>query len=600
MLPPASRRPRWPLAAAAVVLLLATLSMGRALAGQTPPQPVASDAPAQSSLSDTLTVHSVDASQFPVISAFVRVAGSDGLPRRGLTATAFSVIEEGVAVQPSVEETVDDASELAVVFAIDTSGSMADNGGLVATVEALRRILPGLAAGDRVALLTYAREFVAIDWTTDKAQVVGLLDTLEAEGATALYDATVAAVRLALTSDATERAIVLLTDGEESAGSTNSRDEAISEAARAGIPIHTIALGGQADEDLMRELATVSGGLYLPVFDVDGVGGAFDQILDSLRLGYRLTWTSALPGDGEAHAVVFNATTPLGLAEAAHTVTTRAVAPTITVTRASGPLTSDAPNEVRGTLDIAVHVDAQAAVALVSIEFDGRTLATLDASPFEYTLRTTNMERGDYRLVVRASDVHGNSSATAYTVSVRGSELKIAFLSFMIGATALVAYGYRIAARRRSRRRAVAPAPSLSPPAPAPAPPAVDPNLTVVGALPRATPAPAPVVAPAAASGPAPQMSLRVRAGSLSGESFAITGSATIGSGPDADVQLPNESGAISPLHARVAYDATAGWVIEALGDSAVRVDGLDLQGRTALYEGSVVEIGRHELEFRR
>lgn len=599
MLPPISSRPRWATGAATVVLLLATLSVGRALASPASPGvPAAPAARAQSSLSDTLTVRNVDASQFPVISAFVRVAGSDGVPRRGLTATAFSVIEEGEAVQPSIEETTDDASELAVVFAIDTSGSMADNGGLVATVEALRRVLPGLAAGDRVALLSYAREFVAVDWTTDKAQVVELLDTLEAEGATALYDATVAAVRLALTSDATDRAIVLLTDGEESAGSTNSRDDAISEAARAGIPIHTIALGGQADEDLMRELATVSGGLYLPVFDVDGVGGAFDQIVDSLRLGYRLTWTSTLPGDGEPHAVVFNATTPLGLAEAAHTITTRAVAPTIQV----ASLTSDAPNEVRGTLDIAVHVEAQAAVALVSIEFDGRTLATLDASPFEYTLRTTNMERGDYLLIVRTSDVDGNSSETAYTVSIRGSELKIAFLSFMMGATALVAYSYRIAARRRSRRRAVvapsAPAPPL--PAPPPPAPAIDPNVTVVGALPRATPAPAPAVAPAAASGPTPQMSLRVRAGSLSGESFAITGSATIGSGPDADVRLPNESGAISPLHARVAYDATAGWVIEALGDSGVRVDGLELHGRTALYEGSVVEIGRHELEFRR
>jgi len=206
----------------------------------------------------TLRIDDVMADAFPQMTAVVTVRGEFGVPIPGLTAANFAVREDNQLPLPdiaSVEAAVNPDIHIAVVLAIDVSGSM---GGpkLRDAQEAARRFLDGLTHQDQAALIAFSG---AIDlegedeareqpFGGDKAVMVAVIDSLQAEGATPLYDAAYKAVQWAASQPSGNRAVVLFTDGKEEKtadGAGGSRianeDSPIREANRAGVPVFTIS-----------------------------------------------------------------------------------------------------------------------------------------------------------------------------------------------------------------------------------------------------------------------------------------------------------------------------------------------------------------------
>jgi Ca-activated chloride channel family protein len=160
-----------------------------------------------------------------------------------------------------------------IVLAMDVSGSMLATDvapdRLASAREAATTFIDQLPPTFRVGLVTFSTTAqVVVTPTTDRAQVTDALDRLQADGGTALGDAIARSTELATATldeqatsaddagpspfadpstspDSSEpplAATVLLSDGANSTGELEP-EEAAREAAAAGIPVYTIALG---------------------------------------------------------------------------------------------------------------------------------------------------------------------------------------------------------------------------------------------------------------------------------------------------------------------------------------------------------------------
>jgi len=164
----------------------------------------------------------------------------------GLSRDHFSVFEDGVRQEIAYFETSEVPLDLALL--IDTSVSMEPRLGFVQ--KAATGFVEALRDGDRAAVYafnSYVRPLQA--FTPDRALVRQAIQSTTAAGGTALYNAVYIALRafhkVAEDGRVRRRAIVVLTDGEDTA-SLLTFDDLMAEAKAAGVTIYTIGLHAEA------------------------------------------------------------------------------------------------------------------------------------------------------------------------------------------------------------------------------------------------------------------------------------------------------------------------------------------------------------------
>ena len=155
------------------------------------------------------------------------------------------------------EAVVRPVSGRALALVVDLSGSMEREdftldgvaGDRLSVVKRVAGDFLERRAGDRVALVLFGREaFVAAAPTFDLAALRAVLDgdgIAMAGRSTAIGDALGLALRALRGDPAAEKAIVLLSDGTNNAGSVEP-ESAAELAASLGVRVHTIALGSDA------------------------------------------------------------------------------------------------------------------------------------------------------------------------------------------------------------------------------------------------------------------------------------------------------------------------------------------------------------------
>jgi len=248
-------------------------------------------------------------------SAAVTVLGTDGRPVLGLTNTDFAVTDDGKPVSVRSVVRAEDASVgIAVVLAIDTSLSMQP------VIEAARTgaggVLDGLAPDDRAAIISFADGVVIVRPLTDDAAALDDgLDSLVADGPTALHDAVLEAVAIAGGAPLDRRVVILLTDGLDD-GSTASRGDALAAAATSGVPIYALGFGAETDEELLRDLATASDGSVLLAPDAAAMLAAYEAFASVLRSQYIVEFEPA-PAGTEAARQLEVTVTAAGVSAAA-------------------------------------------------------------------------------------------------------------------------------------------------------------------------------------------------------------------------------------------------------------------------------------------
>jgi VWFA-related protein len=257
----------------------------------------------------TVAIVSVDDSQFPVVTALF-TADSGGRPLTGLTPANIAVTEAGAPADVlSIGSATDARIPLALVIAFDTSGSMA-GANLQQSESAANLLVANLAPGDSAALVTFADDVrTAIPLTQNLGLLAPAINGLAANGNTALYDAIGQASQIAATSGVSRRAVVLISDGEDSGGRSKlTRDQSLQAAATGQAIFYVIGIGGESDAAYLQELASRSGGRLFSAANAAGVPAIYNAIAESLRSQYAVTFRSNAPGAARARSLTIAVT----------------------------------------------------------------------------------------------------------------------------------------------------------------------------------------------------------------------------------------------------------------------------------------------------
>jgi VWFA-related protein len=262
----------------------------------------------------------IDGPTAAVKTATVRVTDLNNRAIEGLTSVDFEVTENG---QPreilSVQRST---APFNLVLLLDVSGSVDSYVNFIR--RAARNFVETVDPRDRVSIVIFNDDVKVLStFTTDKGSLSKSLDTFDAGGGTAYYDALAYVISDTLRPLKGERsAIVVLTDGDDNRSFLpfDSLEGSIQESGALIYPLYVpsalIAASVQnpnADIDPVRrkymslsakaegegdKLAKISGGVYFPISEISQIQKAYDDIIQQLRTAYTVTYRSDATDNG--------------------------------------------------------------------------------------------------------------------------------------------------------------------------------------------------------------------------------------------------------------------------------------------------------------
>lgn len=240
--------------------------------------------------------------------AVAYVSALDEFSRPVQEVTDLTVSVDGQRVDPaSVAVQASADAGIAIVLGIDASGSMGGEP-LARAQEAAISFVGQLLANDEVGLAVFSGEPPAgVAFVTDRQAALDAISALAADGGngTALYDAVATMIEGARAAPLQRRAILLLTDGNDTGDrSATSRDDVLDLARSAGVPFYAVGLGTAADEGFLRELAGVSSGRYFAASGAADIPAVFDAIATTLRGQVVVTFDMPEPGEAQRTLVL--------------------------------------------------------------------------------------------------------------------------------------------------------------------------------------------------------------------------------------------------------------------------------------------------------
>jgi VWFA-related protein len=138
--------------------------------------------------------------------------------------------------------------------------------------------------------------------TSDVGAVAQALDSLNAVGSTALYDAVVTSLYY-FRGVRGRRALILLSDGEDTSSTIPYRD-ALEYAKRSGVAVYSVGLDiGRLDFDVRKklgELAEQTGGRSFFIRQAEELRAVYAEIERELRSQYLVAYNSDRPSSASA------------------------------------------------------------------------------------------------------------------------------------------------------------------------------------------------------------------------------------------------------------------------------------------------------------
>lgn len=168
------------------------------------------------------------------------VTDSRGRYVANLKQSDFTVYEDGAKQELAYFNTGDRVPvSLGIIF--DTSGSMIDK--IDGVRDAVEHFVKSVSSGDEIFLIRFSEDAELIqDFTDDRRRILRAVENLEPQGSTALYDAVVLGLQRITQGKHRKRALLLLTDGNDTSSSTKF-DAVISLARRSEVTIYALGIG---------------------------------------------------------------------------------------------------------------------------------------------------------------------------------------------------------------------------------------------------------------------------------------------------------------------------------------------------------------------
>jgi len=245
--------------------------------------------------------------ELTVVTATVRDA--DGKLATDLPRESFEIYEDGTRVP--VAQFTHERVPLGLGLLLDISDSMYGQRIKDAESAVERFLLHLLAPSDAVFVVAFNHEpHVLFGWQTAADGVHEALEKLKPSGSTAIYDALVAALPFIDNRPRERAAIVLITDGDDTASDTTLHDLRPA-LVRSDAFVYAIAIdtpearwiAHRVNVQTLNEITGQSGGRTEVVRDTADLESATASIAEELNSQYVLGYSSPHPGDGQYHSI---------------------------------------------------------------------------------------------------------------------------------------------------------------------------------------------------------------------------------------------------------------------------------------------------------
>jgi Ca-activated chloride channel homolog len=270
--------------------LVLTLPLLLAACGNVPQKTVPTDVAAKTATVNGVRV--IDASTYQL-----GVSALDNAQAIVRTATLSAPSVTGLSAGQATAQVcgqIQSQDVLTTAIALDSTGSMADTDPGMLREQAAKAFVGRMAGGDRTAVLSFdsgtaptaglAVAHLWQDFTGDQSLLTaGIEHASFVGGGTPLYDAVLDASTLASRATGTNRSVLVLTDGADSA-SSHSPTDVIAAAKANGTRVFAVGLDSANTLDFsdLERIVSETGGLFQKASDAAQLTSYFDHVYNAV------------------------------------------------------------------------------------------------------------------------------------------------------------------------------------------------------------------------------------------------------------------------------------------------------------------------------
>jgi len=237
-----------------------------------------------------LKINQIETGNFPEVDMYVTVTDLNGSFVSGLTSSDFTLKENSSFISPlTVQPVSSGGAALSIGITIDKSGSMGSSGMASAKSAVSDFINMSTGAQDEFGIVTFNSSVTTLKgFTTDKADLITAVNSINEGGSTALYEAIYETLTLT-NSQPGIKAVIAFTDGSNNSGSKTDTD-VINYAKQLNIPVYTIGIAG-ASKTILEDIANQTGGTYSDA-DFSNLSAIYQSLQTTIMQQYKISFKS--------------------------------------------------------------------------------------------------------------------------------------------------------------------------------------------------------------------------------------------------------------------------------------------------------------------
>jgi VWFA-related protein len=235
-------------------------------------------------------INQIDVCAAPDLTAYVTVTAQDASALSTLSKKDFTVTVDGKETKDFALDLVSKKDlPLQSTLVLDHSGSMKGDP-MQKAKEAAVGYVNKSRAQDKTSVIQFDTSIDTLQaMTSDHSAINNSINGIAPRGDTALYDAT--AVAAEQSPACGRKAVVLLTDGEDTASKNYNLDSAIVKANTANTPVFVVGLRSDGfNPTVLRSIAEKTGAQYFEAPTPADLNGMYEKVLNQLGTQYYVSF----------------------------------------------------------------------------------------------------------------------------------------------------------------------------------------------------------------------------------------------------------------------------------------------------------------------
>jgi tight adherence protein B len=211
----------------------------------------------------------------------------------------LEVSENGIPVIPHLAPIAEHRVPLSVAVVLDTSNSMRGEP-LSAAIDAAETLIGQKPSRSEAAVFGFAKTpYLIHSWSTQAATFDASLQAISPSAGTSIWDAVGMASQSVGDRHGASRALVLLTDGQDTTSGATLTD-AVAAARSVNARVFVVGLpGASRDQASLDQLVADTGGTFIQVHSLGELHRVYASLATELSRQYVLTYSSQLRGTGQ-------------------------------------------------------------------------------------------------------------------------------------------------------------------------------------------------------------------------------------------------------------------------------------------------------------